>query len=116
MELKEVQMAVLRINKKETYFLILDKTCLKKGLSWGAKGLHAYLISLPQENKILKSPKPEDPKIEITQTPEQEEAIRSYRLSLQMIIMDKMNLRTSVHDQAQCRELTLILNETLSAN
>lgn len=41
-------MTVLRINKKDRNFLILDKTCLQdKSLSWGAKGLHAYLMSLP---------------------------------------------------------------------
>ncbi|KTC83735.1 hypothetical protein [Legionella brunensis] len=41
-------MTVLRINKKQKNFLILDKTCLNdESLSWGAKGLHAYLISLP---------------------------------------------------------------------
>ncbi|HIF0232799.1 TPA: replication protein [Legionella pneumophila] len=41
-------MAVLRIHKKQQNFVILDKTCLNDtALSWGAKGLHAYLISLP---------------------------------------------------------------------
>jgi hypothetical protein len=43
-------MAVLRIHKKKQNFVILDKTCLNdKSLSWGAKGLHAYLMSLPDD-------------------------------------------------------------------
>ena len=46
-------MAVLRIHKKQQNFVILDKTCLNDQiLSWGAKGLHAYLISLPDNWKI----------------------------------------------------------------
>lgn len=46
-------MAVLRIHKKQQNFVILDKTCLNdKGLSWGAKGLHAYLLSLPDDWKV----------------------------------------------------------------
>jgi len=46
-------MTVLRINKKEKNFLILDKTCLNEStLSWGAKGLHAFLMSLPDNWKI----------------------------------------------------------------
>lgn len=46
-------MAVLRINKKEKNFLILDKNCINDtGLSWGAKGLHTYLMSLPQDWKV----------------------------------------------------------------
>ncbi|HCE6135909.1 TPA: replication protein [Legionella pneumophila] len=46
-------MAVLRIHKKQHNFVILDKTCLHdKSLSWGAKGLHAYLISLPDNWKV----------------------------------------------------------------
>jgi hypothetical protein len=43
-------MTILRINKKEKNFLLLDKTCLNESnLSWGAKGLHAYLMSLPPD-------------------------------------------------------------------
>lgn len=43
-------MSVLRVHKKENPFVILDKTCLQdKRLSWGAKGLHAYLMSLPDD-------------------------------------------------------------------
>lgn len=46
-------MAVLRIHKKQQNFVILDKTCLNdQTLSWGAKGLHAYLISLPDNWKV----------------------------------------------------------------
>lgn len=46
-------MAVLRIHKKQQNFLILDKTCLNEdSLSWGAKGLHAYLMSLPDDWKV----------------------------------------------------------------
>lgn len=46
-------MAVLRIHKKQQNFVILDKTCLNdESLSWGAKGLHAYLLSLPDDWKV----------------------------------------------------------------
>ena len=46
-------MTVLRINKKEGNFVILDKTCLnQETLSWGAKGLHSYLMGLPTNWKI----------------------------------------------------------------
>lgn len=46
-------MSVLRIYKKEQNFLILDKTCLNdKTLSWSAKGLHAYLMSLPDNWQV----------------------------------------------------------------
>lgn len=46
-------MTVLRVRKKETNFLVLDKTCLtERNLSWGAKGLHSYLMSLPPEWSI----------------------------------------------------------------
>ncbi|MGC1183155.1 replication protein [Legionella sp.] len=46
-------MAVLRIHKKQRNFVILDKTCLyDESLSWGAKGLHAYLMSLPDDWKV----------------------------------------------------------------
>jgi len=46
-------MTILRINKKEKNFLLLDKCCLhEKELSWGAKGLHCYLMSLPQHWQI----------------------------------------------------------------
>jgi DNA-binding transcriptional ArsR family regulator len=41
-------MTILRVHKKQNNFVILDKTCLHDvNLSWGAKGLHAYLISMP---------------------------------------------------------------------
>ncbi|MGQ3890135.1 replication protein [Legionella sp. CNM-1927-20] len=43
-------MSVLRIHKKNQNFIILDKTCLQDiKLSWSAKGLHAYLMSLPDD-------------------------------------------------------------------
>ncbi|STX55699.1 Uncharacterised protein [Legionella beliardensis] len=46
-------MAVLRIHKKQQNFVILDKTCLQDNhLSWGAKGLHAYLMSLPDDWRV----------------------------------------------------------------
>lgn len=46
-------MAVLRISKKQQNFVILDKTCLcDSSLSWGAKGLHAYLMSLPDNWRV----------------------------------------------------------------
>lgn len=46
-------MAVLRIHKKQKNFVILDKTCLNdESLSWGAKGLHAYLMSLPDDWRV----------------------------------------------------------------
>lgn len=46
-------MAVLRISKKRQNFVILDKTCLSEPkLSWGAKGLHAYLMSMPDNWQV----------------------------------------------------------------
>jgi hypothetical protein len=46
-------MSVLRISKKQQNFLILDKTCLQdKNLSWAAKGLHTYLMSLPDDWRV----------------------------------------------------------------
>jgi hypothetical protein len=46
-------MSVLRIHKKQQNYVILDKTCLNdNSLSWGAKGLHAYLMSLPDDWKV----------------------------------------------------------------
>lgn len=46
-------MAVLRISKKQQNFVILDKTCLSEAeLSWGAKGLHAYLMSMPDNWQV----------------------------------------------------------------
>lgn len=46
-------MAILRIHKKQNNFVILDKTCLSdEKLSWGAKGLHAFLISLPDDWQV----------------------------------------------------------------
>jgi hypothetical protein len=41
-------MSVVRIHRVENKFLMMDKTCLyEPSLSWGAKGLHTYLMSLP---------------------------------------------------------------------
>lgn len=49
----KLKMSVLRIHKKQQNFLILDKTCLnEKTLTWGAKGLHAYLMSLPDDWQV----------------------------------------------------------------
>ena len=46
-------MTVLRVRKKTTNFLVLDKTCLAQpNLSWGAKGLHAYLMGLPEDWRV----------------------------------------------------------------
>ena len=46
-------MSVLRIHKKQQNYIILDKTCLNdSSLSWGAKGLHAYLMSLPDDWRV----------------------------------------------------------------
>ncbi len=46
-------MAILRIVKKHQNFVILDKTCLSESkLSFGAKGLHAYLMSMPDNWKV----------------------------------------------------------------
>ncbi|WP_419421455.1 hypothetical protein ACNVED_15965 (plasmid) [Legionella sp. D16C41] len=46
-------MSVLRIYKKQQNFVIFDKTCLQDNfLSWGAKGLHAYLMSMPDDWRI----------------------------------------------------------------
>jgi hypothetical protein len=46
-------MAILRIIKKHQNFVILDKTCLSEPkLSFGAKGLHAYLMSMPDNWQV----------------------------------------------------------------
>lgn len=46
-------MAVLRINKKEKNFLILDKNCISNTkLSWGAKGLHTYLMGMRDDWQV----------------------------------------------------------------
>jgi hypothetical protein len=46
----EKNVTVLRIKRKDKNFLIIDKTCLNETeLSWGAKGLHAYLMGLPHD-------------------------------------------------------------------
>ena len=39
---------IIRRRKKENPFIMLDKTCINDDrLSWSAKGLHTYLLSLP---------------------------------------------------------------------
>lgn len=46
-------MSIIRLHKKEKFFLVLDKTCLSDtSLSWKAKGLHTYLMSLPDDWKV----------------------------------------------------------------
>lgn len=46
-------MTVLRISKRKNNFLIIDKTCLKDAtLSWGAKGLHAYLMGMQDDWRV----------------------------------------------------------------
>lgn len=46
-------MSILRIHKKQNNFVILDKSCLNDTkLSMAAKGLHAYLISMPDDWKV----------------------------------------------------------------
>lgn len=44
---------IIRVQKRENPFVMIDKTGLRdKNLSWKAKGLLAYLISLPDDWKI----------------------------------------------------------------
>lgn len=47
-------MAIIRVLKdKNNPYVMIDKTCLQdKMLSWKAKGLHTYLMSLPNDWKI----------------------------------------------------------------
>ncbi|MDI3234205.1 DnaD domain protein [Exiguobacterium antarcticum] len=45
-------MSIIRIKKEDNY-IVLDKTLLKdKELSWKAKGLHSYLMGLPDDWKV----------------------------------------------------------------
>ena len=44
-------MAMLRINKKQNYFC--HKSLDHPNLTWAAKGLHTYLMSLPHDSQIL---------------------------------------------------------------
>lgn len=48
---------IIRVQKnKENPYLILNKTCINDAnLSWGAKGLHTYLVSLPDDWTIYVS-------------------------------------------------------------
>lgn len=46
-------MTTIKTKKKTTNFVILDKSCLRESeMSWAAKGLHAYLMSLPENWRI----------------------------------------------------------------
>ena len=47
-------MAIVRVIKdKSNPYVLLNKTCLSDDrLSWKAKGLHSYLLSLPDDWKI----------------------------------------------------------------
>lgn len=45
--------SIIRISKKENPYVMIDKTCLQdERLSWKAKGLLCYLLSLPDDWKI----------------------------------------------------------------
>lgn len=44
---------IIRRRKKENPFIMLDKTCINDNrLSWKAKGLHTYIMGLPEDWKI----------------------------------------------------------------
>ena len=46
-------MSIVRIARRERNFVVLQKDCLnEKQLSWGAKGLHSYLIGKPDDWQI----------------------------------------------------------------
>jgi len=46
-------MSVIRVEKRQSNYVILDKSCLNDPqMRWRTKGLHAYLISLPDNWKI----------------------------------------------------------------
>lgn len=48
-------MSIIRIKKEDNY-IVLDKTLLNdKELSWKAKGLHSYLMGLPDDWKVQES-------------------------------------------------------------
>ena len=47
---------MIRVMKKENPYVMIDKTCLKdERLSWKAKGLLCYLLSLPDDWEIYVS-------------------------------------------------------------
>lgn len=49
-------MSIFRIKKHSNPYVILDKTCLEdESLSWRAKGIHAYLISKPDDWQVRMS-------------------------------------------------------------
>lgn len=44
---------IVRVQRRENPFVVIDKTALvDKELSWKAKGIHAYILSLPDDWKI----------------------------------------------------------------
>ena len=46
-------MSVIRVQKRENPYVTIDKTCLNDPtLSWKAKGLHTFLVSLPEDWNI----------------------------------------------------------------
>ena len=46
-------MTVLRIERRDRNFLVVDKSCLQdSGLSWGAKGLHSYLMGMHHDWRV----------------------------------------------------------------
>lgn len=46
-------MAIVKIAQRQTNYLVLQKVCLEeRHLSWGAKGLHSYLMSKPSNWEI----------------------------------------------------------------
>ena len=46
-------MTVLRINRRDRNFLVVDKSCLQDAeLSWGAKGLHSYLMGMHHDWRV----------------------------------------------------------------
>ena len=48
---------IIRRIKKENPFIMLDKTCINDNrLSWKAKGLHTYIMGLPDDWKITRKP------------------------------------------------------------
>lgn len=49
-------MEQIKRSKKENPYVVLDKTCLNdKELSWQAKGLHSYIMGLPEDWKLFLS-------------------------------------------------------------
>jgi hypothetical protein len=43
-------MSIIKVNRKKNPYVMLDKTCLMDiRLSWRAKGMHAYIMGLPED-------------------------------------------------------------------